>query len=182
MSLPLATASTAEHPPAGAVTSPVDKKAKDADVDRKVRPLVRVRLTPVLISIFQLRFYGVIEAFRQGRYPSNKQIDRTLKHLLDSSPVDQSKLSPEGRKLIQDSRDVIETARLMLASRSSRHPNGLGNHSDQVGRHLQGHIYVGGFGQFDQPVIDVAGPNVRIATCDFVNNLPGTIGSVLLAN
>lgn len=119
MSLPLATASTAEHPPAGAVTSPVDKKAKDADVDRKVRPLVRVRLTPVLISIFQLRFYGVIEAFRQGRYPSNKQIDRTLKHLLDSSPVDQSKLSPEGRKLIQDSRDVIETARLMVEKKNA---------------------------------------------------------------
>lgn len=101
MSLPLATASTAEHPPAGAVTSPVDKKAKDADVDRK------------------LRFYGVIEAFRQGRYPSNKQIDRTLKHLLDSSPVDQSKLSPEGRKLIQDSRDVIETARLMVEKKNA---------------------------------------------------------------
>jgi choline dehydrogenase-like flavoprotein len=77
---------------------------------------------------------------------------------------------------------AIETARLLLASRSSHHPNGLGNHSDQVGRNLQGHIYVGGFGLFDQPVIDGPGPNVRVATCDYVNNLPGTIGGGVLAN
>ncbi len=77
---------------------------------------------------------------------------------------------------------AVETARLMLSSRSSRHPNGLGNHSDQVGRNLQGHVYVGAFGQFDEQVIDGPGPNVRIATCDYVNNLPGTIGSGVLAN
>lgn len=77
---------------------------------------------------------------------------------------------------------AIETARLLLASRSEHHPAGLGNHSDQVGRHLQGHVYVGAFGQFDQPVIDGAGPNVRIATCDYVNNLPATIGAGVLAN
>ena len=68
---------------------------------------------------------------------------------------------------------AIETARLLLASRSERHPRGLGNHSDQLGRNLQGHIYVGGFGRFDEPVIDGPGPNVRIATCDYVNRIPG---------
>ena len=77
---------------------------------------------------------------------------------------------------------AIETARLMLASRSDHHPNGLGNHSDQVGRNLQGHVYVGGFGLFDDPVIDGPGPNVRVATCDYVNHLPGTIGGGVLAN
>ena len=77
---------------------------------------------------------------------------------------------------------AVETARLLLASRSDHHPNGLGNHSDQLGRHLQGHLYVGGFGQFGEPVIDGPGPNVRIATCDYVNNLPGTIGAGVLAN
>lgn len=77
---------------------------------------------------------------------------------------------------------AIETARLLLASRSAAHPDGLGNHSDQVGRHLQGHPYVGGFGLFDEPVIDGPGPNVRIATCDYVNGLPGTIGAGVLAN
>lgn len=77
---------------------------------------------------------------------------------------------------------AIETARLLLSSRSENHPNGLGNHSDQLGRNLQGHVYVGAFGQFEQSVIDGAGPNVRIATCDYVNNLPGTIGGGVLAN
>jgi choline dehydrogenase-like flavoprotein len=77
---------------------------------------------------------------------------------------------------------AIETARLLLASRSDHHPGGLGNHSDQVGRNLQGHIYVGGFGRFDDPVIDGPGPNVRIATCDYVNAIPGVIGGGVLAN
>jgi choline dehydrogenase-like flavoprotein len=77
---------------------------------------------------------------------------------------------------------AVETARLLLASRSEHHPNGLGNHSDQLGRHLQGHIYVGGFGRFDDPVIDGPGPNVRIATCDYVNNIPSVIGAGVLAN
>jgi choline dehydrogenase-like flavoprotein len=35
---------------------------------------------------------------------------------------------------------------------------------------------------FDEPVIDGPGPNVRIATCDYVNNLPGVIGGGVLAN
>ena len=74
------------------------------------------------------------------------------------------------------------TSPTLLSSVSDREPAGLGNNSDQVGRHLQGHIYVGGFGQFDEPVIDGAGPNVRIATCDHVNKLPGTIGGGVLAN
>ena len=69
----------------------------------------------LLIPCFpQLRFYGVIEAFRQGRYPSNQQIDDSLKYVLDNSPVDQDQLSPEGRKLIQDCRDIIETARSIV--------------------------------------------------------------------
>jgi len=38
---------------------------------------------------------------------------------------------------------AIETARLLLNSASAAHPHGLGNHSGQVGRHLQGHYYPG---------------------------------------
>jgi choline dehydrogenase-like flavoprotein len=68
---------------------------------------------------------------------------------------------------------AIESARLLLASRSDAHPAGLGNHADQVGRHLQGHVYVGAFGIFADPVIDGPGPNVRIATCDHIHAAPG---------
>lgn len=67
----------------------------------------------------QLRFYGAIEAFRQGRYPSNQQIDTALQYVLEHSPVDRDQLSPEGRKLIQDCRDIIETARLIVQEKNS---------------------------------------------------------------
>ncbi len=78
---------------------------------------------------------------------------------------------------------AIESARLLLASRSDAHPSGIGNATDQVGRHLQGHLYVGAFGTFDEPVIDSAGPGVRIATCDHIHRLPGgVIGGGVLAN
>jgi len=36
---------------------------------------------------------------------------------------------------------AIETPRLLLNSRSRRHPNGLGNSNDVVGRHLHGHLH-----------------------------------------
>jgi hypothetical protein len=101
MSLPPASKDISEHPKGGAVTSPVDREAQQADVDRK------------------LRFYGVIEAFKQGRMPDNRQIDATLKYVLDNPPVDTDKLSPDGRKLVQDTHDVIETARLIVREKNS---------------------------------------------------------------
>jgi len=101
MSLPEATKDISIHPKAGSVVDPVHKADKDADVDRK------------------LRFYGVIEAFRQGRMPDNKQIDDTLQYLKTTSPVDIDKLSPEGRTLVQDVRDIIETARLMVEDKNA---------------------------------------------------------------
>lgn len=74
---------------------------------------------------------------------------------------------------------AIETPRLLLASTSDAHPKGLGNAADQVGRHLQGHLYLSTFGIFETPVIDAVGPNVRIATCDHIHSRPGVLGGVL---
>ncbi|KAH7912681.1 hypothetical protein BJ138DRAFT_1147826 [Hygrophoropsis aurantiaca] len=101
MSLPPATKDISEHPASGSVVAPTDKKLKEEDVDRKIR------------------FYGVIEAFRQGRMPDNKQIDETLRYLEKTSPVNLDELSPDGRKLIQDSRDIIETARVMVREKNA---------------------------------------------------------------
>ncbi|KDQ55295.1 hypothetical protein JAAARDRAFT_159347 [Jaapia argillacea MUCL 33604] len=101
MSLPIAPKDISDHPKAGSVVDPVNKQQKDADVDRK------------------LRFYGVIEAFRQGRMPDNAQIDRTLRYVEDNSPVNLDELSPDGKKLIQDTRDIIETARLMVQEKNA---------------------------------------------------------------
>jgi hypothetical protein len=51
--------------------------------------------------------------------PDNRQIDETLQYLIKTPPVDNEKLSPEGRKLIQDSRDIIETARLIVKDKNA---------------------------------------------------------------
>jgi len=51
--------------------------------------------------------------------PNNAQIDQTLNYVLDNSPVDINKLSPDGKKLIQDTRDIISTARLMVQEKNA---------------------------------------------------------------
>jgi hypothetical protein len=101
MSLPAATKQTTEKPAPGAVIEPINKDDQAADIDRKIR------------------LYGVIQAFRDGRLPDNAQIDHTLQYVLNHSPVEQEKLSPEGRKLVQDVKDIIETARLIVKEKNS---------------------------------------------------------------
>ena len=66
-----------------------------------------------------MRLYGVIQDFRLGRMPSNEQIDQTLKYVVNNSPIDESKLSSEGRELTQDVRDIIETARLIVQRKNA---------------------------------------------------------------
>ncbi|CAH7690415.1 hypothetical protein BY996DRAFT_8551141 [Phakopsora pachyrhizi] len=90
-----------EHPPANAVTVPTDKELKSKDEERK------------------MRLYGVIEAFRAGKYPSNAQIDKTLAYAIDHSPIEEERLSPDGKQLIQDFRDIIETSRVMVQKKNS---------------------------------------------------------------
>lgn len=77
---------------------------------------------------------------------------------------------------------AIETARLLLASRSAHHPDGLGNQHDQVGRHLQGHTFVSAFGRFAEPVIEMGGPGATVATCDHLHGLDGVIGGGVISN
>lgn len=77
---------------------------------------------------------------------------------------------------------AIETARLLLNSRSRHHPNGIGNHSDCVGRNLQGHIYSSAYGLMFETVHDGKGPGVAIATCDFNHGNSDIIGGGMLAN
>lgn len=94
----------------------------------------------------------------------------------------------EGRRHTARARAVvlsagaIETARLLLLSRSDRHPRGIGNGHDQVGRNLQGHSYPTVYGLFDEPVHEPVGPGVSIATCDFNHGLDGVVGGGMLAD
>jgi choline dehydrogenase-like flavoprotein len=78
---------------------------------------------------------------------------------------------------------AIETARLLLVSRHRVHPEGLGNHADHVGRHLQGHTYPSALGLMPPEIEPIdRGPGVRVATTDFVHGNPGVIGGAMLAN
>jgi hypothetical protein len=55
-----------------------------------------------------MRFYGIVQAFRRGRMPDNHQIDHTFNYILSHPPIDVNKLSPEGRKLVDDVRELLE--------------------------------------------------------------------------
>jgi choline dehydrogenase-like flavoprotein len=77
---------------------------------------------------------------------------------------------------------AIESARLLLNSKSRLFPNGLGNRYDQVGRNLQGHHYTGAIGYFDYDVYDDLGPGVSVGICDYNHGTPGLHGGGMLAN
>lgn len=84
------------------VNKPVDLKVKEADVNRK------------------LQIYGIATAFQNGKVPSNDQIDVALNSFLASkalsSPAD--KLSPEGKALVKDFREVVTQAKNLLLSKN----------------------------------------------------------------
>ena len=77
---------------------------------------------------------------------------------------------------------AVESARLLLASRSERERDGLGNAHDQVGRHLQGHLYGGAIGIFDDLVNDLVGPGPSISTHDFRHGNSTMAGGGMIAN
>ncbi|WP_020614907.1 GMC family oxidoreductase [Paenibacillus daejeonensis] len=78
---------------------------------------------------------------------------------------------------------AIESARLLLNSATASEPDGIGNRSGQVGRHLQGHVYAGAYGLFEEPVQDGQGPGVSVATFRHEHAADsGIIGGGLLAN
>ena len=51
--------------------------------------------------------------------PDNQQIDKVLEYAVETSPVDLTQLSPEGRVLVDDARDILETMRMMVAEKNS---------------------------------------------------------------
>ena len=77
---------------------------------------------------------------------------------------------------------AIESARLLLNSKSRLHPRGIGNRYDMVGRNLQGHTYTGSAGVFDFDVYDDIGPGAGLAISDFNHGNSGLKGGAMLAN
>jgi choline dehydrogenase-like flavoprotein len=93
-----------------------------------------------------------------------------------------NRLLRQAADLVIVSSAAIESARLLLNSKSSMHPAGLGNRYGWVGRNLQGHTYTGAWGLFDQITYDDLGPGVSIAISDFNHGNPGIVGGAMLAN
>lgn len=77
---------------------------------------------------------------------------------------------------------AIETARLLLNSKSNLFPDGAGNNNDWVGRNLQGHAYTGAFGLMNYDVYDDVGPGATLALSDFNHDNPGIVGGGVLCN
>ncbi|KAI0887645.1 uncharacterized protein GGS22DRAFT_198833 [Annulohypoxylon maeteangense] len=84
------------------VNKPTDVKQKEADVNRK------------------LQIYGIINAFQIGKVPSNDQIDVALNSFLESSALSKpsERLSPDGRELVADVREVVTQAKKLLLSKN----------------------------------------------------------------
>jgi len=77
---------------------------------------------------------------------------------------------------------AIETARLLLSSTSARHPHGLGNAHDQVGRNLQGHYYPAATGIMPEPVFDGLGPGMSTVTVQFNHGNEGVVGGGMITD
>lgn len=93
-----------------------------------------------------------------------------------------NRLQYQAADLVVVSCGAIESARLLLNSKSKFFPRGLGNRHDWVGRNLQGHTYTGAFGLMPAPIYDDLGPGAGIAICDYNHGNAGLAGGAMLAN
>jgi len=92
------------------------------------------------------------------------------------------RLQEQSADLVVVSCSAIESARLLLNSKSSLFPRGLGNRYDWVGRNLQGHAYSGAIGLFPFDVYDDLGPGASLAICDYNHGNAGLVGGGMLCN
>ncbi|KAK2041803.1 hypothetical protein LZ31DRAFT_471672 [Colletotrichum somersetense] len=137
------------------VNKPTDLKQKEADVNRK------------------LQLYGIVSAFQAGKVPSNDQIDVALNSFLASKALSSppEKLSPEGKALIADARDVVIQAKNLLLSKNQ-------------GNLLQDFIWQ--TEQFDPKAVQVPGApiNKEVAQQHGDKALEGlrTLGTLIITN
>lgn len=84
------------------VNKPTNTKLKEEDVNRK------------------LQLYGIVSAFQTGKVPSNDQIDVALNSFLASKALanPSNKLSPEGKALVADVKNVVKQAKNLLLSKN----------------------------------------------------------------
>ncbi|EEP78474.1 conserved hypothetical protein [Uncinocarpus reesii 1704] len=85
-------------PKTNIVNKPLNPELKEKDINRK------------------LQIYGIYSAFKNGKVPSNKQIDIALNSALESKPFARpsNRLSEDGRIVAQDISNVITSARNLV--------------------------------------------------------------------
>jgi choline dehydrogenase-like flavoprotein len=77
---------------------------------------------------------------------------------------------------------AIESARLLLLTKTPSEPEGVGNNCGLVGRNLQGHYYPGAQALFDHEIQTALGPGPSIAVTQFNHGNPGIVGGGMLAD
>jgi hypothetical protein len=84
------------------VNHPIDPKQKEKDINQK------------------LQLFGIYEAFKLGKLPSNKQCDVALNSAIRSKALSSppNQLSDEGKQLVKDVRDVIDQAKKLVLSKN----------------------------------------------------------------
>ena len=83
------------------VINPVDKKVMTANIDHK------------------LHFYGVVKALGELHIPMNEQINCFLQYCTQHSLIDPDKLSLDGRHLMWDICNILETACLIVQQKNT---------------------------------------------------------------
>jgi len=81
--------------------------------------------------------------------------------------TDGNEQSVSGDKIILAA-SPIQTARLLLLSANTAHPNGLGNGSDQVGRNTMFHYFIQGGAEFDRDVQSIRAQSTTVEVDDLV--------------
>ena len=92
------------------------------------------------------------------------------------------RLNTQPADLVVVSGAAIESARLLLNSKTSLFPKGIGNRYDWVGRNLQGHTYTGASASSRSRTYDDLGPGASIAISDYNHGNPGLRGGAMLCN
>ena len=112
----MAVGEVSENPSNNAVTRPTVPKTRDEDIERKLR----------IYGIFQALGYGnfnltkYFELTLIGKFPSNRQINVALTSAVESNMLTNpsNQLSSEGRALVKDLGDVIDSAKYLLLKKN----------------------------------------------------------------
>jgi choline dehydrogenase-like flavoprotein len=121
----------------------------------------------------ELRTHSVVNEImlnEQGKITGVSYFDKNNRKKIQSADI------------VVISASAIETARLLLNSKSKFFPSGIGNENGWVGKNLQGHAYPKAFGLFHDEVYDDLGPGSSVAICDFNHHNPGIVGGGYLGN